>query len=210
MKQKIRCALNIAIALAVLTVWISLFKNAEGFLESPGLRSLKYYTVLSNFLEALTSIIWLIAFFSKRPLKIPDRFKFFSTVAIGVTFTVVAAFLGPIYGYKRLYEGSNLWYHLLVPLSGLLEFVIFNETKMRIKDAFLSTISVWVYGLIYILNNIINGTGTWPDTNDWYGFLNWGWGVGILIFFAVALIALFAGLLIMLLLKIKNRGKTNE
>jgi uncharacterized protein (DUF486 family) len=35
---------------------------------------------------------------------------------------------------------------------------------------------------------MVNGIGEWPDTNDWYGFLNWGWPVGIAIFVFVILL----------------------
>jgi hypothetical protein len=41
-----------------------------------------------------------------------------------------------------------------------------------------------------MLNILINGIGgPWPYTNDFYGFLNWGWGGGIAIFFGVPLLS---------------------
>jgi hypothetical protein len=39
-----------------------------------------------------------------------------------------------------------------------------------------------LYGTVYLLNNVINGRGEWPDTNDWYAFLAWGYPAGIAIF----------------------------
>jgi len=39
-----------------------------------------------------------------------------------------------------------------------------------------------VYGFLYTGNIIINGKGEWPDSNDFYGFLNWGYGFGAVIF----------------------------
>ena len=56
----------------------------------------------------------------------------------------------------------------------------------------------------YMLNNLINGTGVWPDTNDGYGFLNWGWGPGIVIFVGVAVIAFVMGLILRGILKLKK------
>ena len=40
-----------------------------------------------------------------------------------------------------------------------------------------------IYGFGYILNILINGKGgRYPNNNDFYFFLRWGWGVAILIF----------------------------
>ena len=39
-------------------------------------------------------------------------------------------------------------------------------------------------------NILINGIGgPWPDTNDFYAFLSWGWPVGIAIFASITLMA---------------------
>ncbi|MCR4688956.1 MAG: hypothetical protein K5745_05310, partial [Saccharofermentans sp.] len=47
-----------------------------------------------------------------------------------------------------------------------------------------------LYGIGYAANILINGMGdAWPYSNDFYGFLNWGWGVGIGIFIGVTLLA---------------------
>ncbi len=201
-----RIIINIVNAAMVFAIWISLFFKAEdaGFLESGGLVSLRYYTVLSNLLSGIASVVWLIGAFRKKESAVADKFKYFSTVAVMVTFMVVAAFLAPLYGVKLLFNGSNLWYHLILPLLAIAEFLIFNKTKMGWKDNLFVTVSVWVYGTFYMLNNLINGTGVWPDTNDWYGFLNWGWGPGIVIFVGVAVIAFVMGLILRGILKLKK------
>ena len=49
----------------------------------------------------------------------------------------------------------------------------------------------FLYGTVYLLNNLINGIGEWPDGNDWYGFLNWGFPVGIIIYLGVILVTWF-------------------
>ena len=46
------------------------------------------------------------------------------------------------------------------------------------------------------MNILINGIGVWPDTNDWYGFLNWGLPMGLVIFAGLCLITWLAGALI--------------
>ncbi|MBP5745611.1 MAG: hypothetical protein J6W58_04845, partial [Lachnospiraceae bacterium] len=56
-----------------------------------------------------------------------------------------------------------------------------NKTLFAMIPSFL-------YGTFYLLNNLINGVGQWPDGNDWYGFLNWGLPVGIVIYISVILV----------------------
>jgi hypothetical protein len=51
-----------------------------------------------------------------------------------------------------------------------------------------------IYGVFYLGNNIINGIGEWPDTNDWYFFLAWGYPVGILIFAVICGVIWLLGL----------------
>ena len=34
---------------------------------------------------------------------------------------------------------------------------------------------------------LINGKGKWPDSNDWYGFMNWGFGPALIIFAVIIL-----------------------
>ena len=201
-----RIIINIVNAVMVFGVWISLFFKAKeaGFLESGGITSLKYYTVLSNLLSGTASVVWLIGAFRKKESSFADKFKYFSTVAVMVTFTVVLGFLAPLYGANLLFDGTNLWYHLILPLLAIAEFLIFNKTKMGWKDNLMVTVSVWVYGIFYMLNNLINGIGQWPDTNDWYGFLNWGWGPGLVIFVGVAAIAFIMGLILRGILRIKK------
>jgi hypothetical protein len=46
-----------------------------------------------------------------------------------------------------------------------------------------------IYGSIYLVNILINGVGKWPNSNDWYGFVKWGLGVGILIFVVILFIS---------------------
>jgi len=46
-----------------------------------------------------------------------------------------------------------------------------------------------VYGACYLANILINGRGEWPNSNDWYGFMNWGFGVSIVIFAVIVFVS---------------------
>lgn len=54
--------------------------------------------------------------------------------------------------------------------------------------------------------NLLNGIGVWPESNDWYGFLNWGPGFGALIFACIVL-ASFAMACILRFLRNKISAK---
>ena len=59
--------------------------------------------------------------------------------------------------------------------SGVVRMIPFRWTLYTM-------IPVLIYGAFYLGNILINGVGVWPDTNDFYGFVNWGLPVGIGIF----------------------------
>lgn len=205
MKQKIRIIINLILAIIVVLVWGYMFLGSDSFLSSSGFTSLKYFTVLSNIFAGVTSALWAAIAIKGKDTKTADILKFVSTVAVMVTFSVVAFFLRPVYKDYPMYSGANLWFHLLIPLAELLEFVIFNKTKIGIKERLFAGIPAFIYGSVYLLNIAINGKGEWPDTNDWYGFLNWGLPVGMGIFFGIVLISILLGLLIVVILKIRDK-----
>jgi hypothetical protein len=78
--------------------------------------------------------------------------------------------------------GPNLFLHLLTPVIAVAEMIFLSDADFTKKDNRLVVIPPLLYGTVYLANNIISGTGEWPDTNDWYLFLAWGYPVGIMIF----------------------------
>ena len=147
-------------------------------------------------MEAIASLVWLIARRGgdERRLARADRFKFVAAVAVMVTFTTVMVFLGPLYGYLYMLAGANFFFHLAVPLAAALEIVLLTDFSFSRKDDCLGMLQTFVYGVFYMGNNIINGIGEWPDTNDWYSFLTWGYPAGFLIFAVICGVSLLLGL----------------
>ena len=177
--------------------------NNGGILITFGLENLKYFTVQSNILCGLVAVIYLITEFLRghgRPLSSHDdpatkenacptwvmTLKLAATAAVMVTFLVVACFFGPIYGYGQLYLGSNLFFHLIIPLLGLAEFCLLDG-MLPFRNTFPAGTPALIYGCVYLANILINGMGTWPNSNDWYGFMNWGAIPGALIFASIVL-----------------------
>lgn len=201
-KNKIRLILNILIAAAVPASWLWMALSADGTLASSGIRSLRYFTVLSNILEGVASIVFVISSLARkgeasRKVRI---FKYVAAVQVAVTFFTVVFLLVPIWGLLDLFTGPNFFFHFLIPVAAMAEFVFFKDSRPTIAENMLTVIPAFVYGLSYTVNILINGMGgTDPKTtNDWYYFLNWGWGIGCIIFFCIMLIAFLVGLLLRL------------
>ena len=208
MKNKPRIILNIIIALAVPAAWIWMSVSVEGTLAATGVRSLRYFTVQSNFLAGAAAVAYLISALrhggeASRGFRV---FKYVAAVSVAVTFLTVVVLLVPIWGVLDLFSGPNLFFHLLIPLAAIVEFIIFKDERPGIKDNFLTVLPVFLYGCGYILNILINGMGgdTQKTTNDWYFFLKWGWGIGAVIFVCILSSAFLVGLFLRLTKKKKN------
>ena len=177
-----------------LGAWGIMALRGEGTLSAAGFSNLKYFTVLSNIFNGAVSLFYAIRLASvlrHQSRRLSFRLhllKYIATAAVALTFLVVTGFFGPLYGWASMYQGANLWFHLILPLVSLLEFCfVDNFFPLAFRASFLTMIPPLLYGFAYLTNLLINGVGIWPDTNDWYGFVNWGLPVGIGIFAAIVL-----------------------
>ena len=191
MKHTIRLILNILMAGIVIAAWAHMYFAGGGVLAGEGFSNLRFYTVLSNLLEGIASVIWIIAFAKASGSAVPawvETLKYIAATSVFLTFTIVAVFFGPLYGHENLYLGANLWFHLLIPIIAVVEMMFLSGRIITARDNRLALYPTILYGVVYVLNNLINGIGTWPDTNDWYGFLLWGYPVGVLIFISIGVV----------------------
>lgn len=202
MKKMIRIICNVIICAMVAWAWTQMMGRNGGLgLSQGGWRAMKYFTVLSNLLEGLAAIIWLGSRVVRKGEEWTDRLKYVADVAVMLTFLVVMLFLGPLFGYGSMFAGHNLFFHLLVPVASMAEFAVLNETPMTRRDNALAVLPMLLYGVYYVGNAAINGIGEWPNTNDWYGFLTWGWGIGVVIFAIIAAVTYLAGFVLRVLNK---------
>ena len=168
---KIRLIINIILVVIVFGAWAKMFFDTEGgVLASSGIKSLRYFTVLSNIGEGIVSLLWVIVYLTGGNTAVCDRAKFVFCIAVTLTFGVVTFFFGPLYGWLPMYRGSNFWFHLIVPLAAIAEFVFLNRTPIGIGTNLLALIPMTVYGIGYLGNIRLHGI----EGNDWYGFLKWG------------------------------------
>lgn len=165
-------------------------KAEEGALQSSGIENFKFYTVLTNVFCGIVALIYLVSIFAKKGIEKMAALKLAAVVGVAITFAVVAFMFGPLYGFLQFYKRGNLYFHLLLPVTAMIEFIVVRRKKMPFRYAVYAAVPTLLYAIGYLLNILINGIGgAWPDTNDFYGFLNWGWPVGIAIFMGIPLTA---------------------
>ena len=192
MKRKIlRILLDVGIAAAVLISWGSMFFSLKnGILFSRGIASLKYYTVLSNLLLAAAALVSALM----ELLSLRKEHSLFSRFSAGLshaavssvllTFLTVLVFLGPRLGYGAMYMGANLWLHLILPLAGMFVFVLLNRQALDKRADFTALIPTGTYAYFYIFRLLLGGRDM-LRYNDWYGFVTWGYPVGVVILLLV-------------------------
>ena len=188
--RSLRLIFNLFIFLGTLYAFYLMYCRSEGNLQARGFEAFKYFTVQSNVFGGVMAAVWLTfaAAGRKRGKDIPRAvhlLKFAAAVSLGLTFLTVMVFLGRIYGYIPLLRGANLWFHLLVPLAAMAECVLFNREKISMKNCAASMLPMLLYALVYLVYNLVMGRSDDPFRYDWYGFLLWGWGVGVFIFLII-------------------------
>ncbi len=165
-------------------------KSEEGALQSSGIENFKFYTVLTNVFCGLIALIYLVLLIAKKNTDKMAVFKLAAVCGVAITFAVVAFMFGPLYGYPQFSKRGNLVFHLLVAVAAIVEFILIRRKKLPFKYTVIAAVPTLLYGIGYMSNILINGIGgPWPDTNDFYAFLSWGWPVGIAIFAVITLMA---------------------
>ena len=217
-RSKVRVVYNICLVIAVAGSWIAMFLFGKGSLAENGFGNLKYFTVLSNLLAGAAAAYWLAVSGREAEGRVSksaegrvsksaegnvsakagarmraERLKYVAAAAGGLTFTTVMVFLGPLYGYPMMFTGANLFFHMIIPIAAMAEIVFLTDVSFSRRDNRLTIIPPLIYGAFYLLNNIINGIGEWPDTNDWYSFLAWGYPAGIAIFAVICAVTWLLG-----------------
>lgn len=197
MEKKERTKLKIAIAINIIIVVLTIvaavimftgFKFMQGndivVLEATKIGMLKFFTVESNLFMGIIALIFAvkeIQVLNGNKSDISTKlymFKLMSTTAVGLTFTVVFAYLGPISkgGIPSMLMNSNLFFHLIIPILSMINFVAFERTdKLSFKYSFSGLIPCVLYAVFYITNILIHmENGVVSTKYDWYWFVQKG------------------------------------
>lgn len=131
--------------------------------------------------------------------KIPQNmgiFNLIATSAVALTFVIVIAFLAPGYGFNKMYKNANLFFHLLVPVVAIVNYLFFTKSdKYHFPLTLLTIIPSFLYGVVYfIVVAALNGYGDLKI--DFYMFGKDGPLIGAFNFLAVMSIAYALALLL--------------
>ena len=178
MKQKkktiISAAVSAVIFILVFYAWYLMFAQSKGqTFTRRGFASLKYFTVDSNLLMGIAAFFHLIcsaeAIQGKRK-NIPvwsEKLFYAGTVSVFLTFGMVMVYLGPVFGYGKMFEHSSLYFHLIIPVLSILALCLLHrEHRISLKESFSALIPLLLYGIYYL--GMIIRYGLDRPRADWY------------------------------------------
>lgn len=177
--QAISMVINIAIAVMSPVSWLMIVFGMEDDvpLADRGLKSLKYFTVLSNLFSGVVSAFYGFALLQGGwpPSLALVVFRLAATSAVMLTCLTVVLLLIPTYGFKALYKGGNLWMHLILPLMALIDCVFYVPVGgVPFWLTLCAIVPTLLYGVFYLGRIIIHGAEQNGIVYDHYDFLRWG------------------------------------
>ncbi len=160
------------------------FMGDVKILSSKNFKAFKYFTVDSNVLAGIASLI-AIAFklspTGRKAKKIPRPLYILllaSTTSVTLTMMVTVFFLAPrsTTTYLAYFMNSNLFMHLLTPLLCIVDFIFLEPAERHpFRISFCGVIPMILYSVFYLTNIFTHlEGGRTSRTYDWYGFLDGG------------------------------------
>ncbi|MBR4459109.1 MAG: hypothetical protein IKS31_09140 [Clostridia bacterium] len=188
-------SLHAVIAVLVAYAWNRMFAAHEvGTLDGSGWAILKYFTVLSNLFQGLVSLVTAVCLLlpARREKRWLTLLNYAAAVSVGLTFFTVMVYLGPVFGFPFMFQGSNLHFHLIVPVLSMLTWCFVMQGRIDAREIFFGVSPMLLYGFWYVGNLAVNGI----EGNDFYFFAHRGWGQAPVSFaLMIALAAAIAALL---------------
>ena len=193
--------LNILVFLLVLIGTIVMITVRSEELASNNISVFKYFTFQSNIFMGFVALIYayyqylVIRGKNEKILQNMGIFNLIATSAVALTFVIVIAFLAPGYGFNKMYKNANLFFHLLVPVVAIVNYLFFTKSdKYHFPLTLLTIIPSFLYGVVYfIVVAALNGYGDLKI--DFYMFGKDGPLIGAFNFLAVMSIAYALALL---------------
>lgn len=196
----ISLVLNALVFLLVITGIIIMLTVGSGPLADRSIFVFKYFTFQSNIFVGVVSFVYayyqLLIILGKKS-KLPHVLLVFNHVgvsAVSLTFLIVVAFLAPGYGYGKMYIGANLFFHALVPLVAIINYLFFEkEAKISFKNTLFCLLPCALYGTVYFI--VVASQNAYGNLSiDFYGFGKGGPWIGALNFVIVLSISYAIGL----------------
>lgn len=188
-RVSISLGLDILLFAMVFASALWMFLSGGRALAVSGIGFLKFFTVESNLFVGLAAVIAIpfeILLLSEKRIQNPLALRviyFTAACSTSVTMLTVFLFLGPTMGFSFMFQGPNLFMHLLTPIAALVRIVFFENSEEKTPWIFglFGALPVLIYGIVYLTNIALNNGYGNPDY-DWYGFAKEGIFLGFLAF----------------------------
>ena len=189
------------------------FMTNTTLLAIAGVKSFRYYTVDSNIIVGISSLImaiYEILVLNKKIDKIPlfvYLLKYIGVVGVSLTFIVTLLYLAPMYGseFLYLYMNTNFLFHLVVPILAFISYVKYEKNDLDFKYSFVAIISMIIYSIFYTTNILMHlDNGNVVKEYDWYGFVLGGISS---IGFVIIIILVITYLISYLIYKLNKKNK---
>ena len=154
-------AFNLAIFLITSALTARFFRKDGVWRVQNGKKAFRFFTVQSNVLCAVSALL-LCLFPHSRAMWLV---KYAGTAAVSVTMLTVLFYLGPLYGYKKLLSGNDLFMHLITPLLALVSFCVWEKRGLAFFESLWGLVPVILYGVLYMYRVVFDKA--W---DDFYGF----------------------------------------
>lgn len=203
---------NLLIPVFVLwaVVMMLTYNGPRNIFSGYGIYCFKYFTVDSNVLCALSSLVWLPfgfrEFFTGR--KVPravSALRLSGTAAVTLTFLGVMIILGPPQGYRYSFLRENLFMHLLVPVISILSIILVERPEdLWLRSALPAGVfpAVYMSFYVYFLKQ--------HKFTDFYGLKDYGIPLPVMIPVFMLYGILIAGLLLLLIRAGQKKRKPTE
>ena len=193
---------NILIFLLVLTGVIVMITVRSDALGETNITVFKYFTFQSNVFMGCVALVYayyqLLILLNKKD-KLPHVLLVFNHVgvtAVSLTFLIVIFFLAPGYGFDKMYTNANFFFHGLIPLLAMINFMfIEKESAIKFIETLFAIVPSSLYGIVYFI--VVASLNAYGDIKiDFYMFGANGPLIGAYNFLAVMSIAYGFGVLI--------------
>lgn len=153
--------INISIFVITGLSFIACFRKEGRWDLQKGLKSLRFFTILSNLFCAVSALLLVLSSSQWAWL-----LKYVGTVAVTVTLLTVMFFLGPNMGYKQMFSRKDLYLHLCGPLMAILSFCFMERWyALSFPLSLLGILPVIIYGFVYLFEVVIL-----KNWEDFYGY----------------------------------------
>ena len=167
--------INTAIFVVTAFFTVRFFRKDGKWDLSRGKKAFRFFTCQSNVFCAFAALLTAVFQASGSLPDVIWILKYIGTAAVTVTMLTVLLFLGPVYNYKDLLKGSDLFMHLITPLLALVSFCVFEKRGMSFGISLFGLLPVALYGPLYLYKTVFapedkrwddfyafNKTGKWP------------------------------------------------